>query len=175
MAWPAQNTQSNKFAISLHYLKKEVRDEDNFFVQLVSQFSINWHYFLMGVADIPRELKITTVKCLCNIPRRNWVMKLIFCMLINMKVFYKLIVLFLMGLARHAQITRVNLQYLCVILRKKLGMKLLLQFVMNPMFSHHCPFFKSKCGLALALKVTYIIWRFRAENCPVVAYVIKGE
>ena len=29
----------------------------------------------------------------------------------------------LMGLTRHAQITRVNLQYLCDIVRKKLGMK----------------------------------------------------
>ena len=32
--------------------------------------------------------------------------KLMFYMLINMKVFYKLIGLFLMGLARHAQITQ---------------------------------------------------------------------
>ena len=31
--------------------------------------------------------------------------------------------IFLMGLARHTQITRVNLQYLCVILRKKAGIK----------------------------------------------------
>ena len=33
-------------------------------------------------------------------------------MLVNIKVFYKLIVLFLMGLARHTQCTWVNLQYL---------------------------------------------------------------
>ena len=32
-------------------------------------------------------------------------------MLINVKVFYMVIVLFLMGLARHTQITSVNLQY----------------------------------------------------------------
>ena len=51
-------------------------------------------------------------------------MKLMFRILINMKVFYKLIVLFLMGLARHAQIIRVNLQYICYILKKKSGMKL---------------------------------------------------
>ena len=38
--------------------------------------------------------------------------------------FYKLIVLFLMGLAKHTQITWVNLQYLYDILRKKLGVKL---------------------------------------------------
>ena len=51
-------------------------------------------------------------------------MKFMFYMLINMKVFYKLIVLFLMGLAKHTQITWVNLQYLYDILRKKLGVKL---------------------------------------------------
>ena len=33
-------------------------------------------------------------------------------MLINVKVFYMVIVLFLMGLARHTQITSVNLQYI---------------------------------------------------------------
>ena len=84
---------------------------------------------------MPKVLKITSVIVFAVSQR-----ELIFYMLINMKVFYKLIVLFLIGLARHAQITRVNLQYLYVILRKKSGMKLLLQFVMNPMFSHHCPF-----------------------------------
>ena len=33
-------------------------------------------------------------------------------MLINVKVFYMVILLFLMGLARHTQITSVNLQYI---------------------------------------------------------------
>ena len=36
-----------------------------------------------------------------------------FCMLANMKVFYKSVVLFLMGLAKDAQIMQVNLQYPC--------------------------------------------------------------
>ena len=48
-------------------------------------------------------------------------MKLMFCMLINMEVFCKLTVLFLMGLARFAQITQLKLQYLCEILGKKSG------------------------------------------------------
>ena len=51
-------------------------------------------------------------------------MKLMVRMLIKIKVFYRLIVIFLMGLVRHAQITWVNLQYLCVILTKKSRMKL---------------------------------------------------
>ena len=45
-------------------------------------------------------------------------------MLINMKVFYKLIVLFLMGLTRHAYVTQVKFQSLCDILRKKSIIKL---------------------------------------------------
>ena len=45
-------------------------------------------------------------------------------MLINMKVFYKLIVLFLMGLTRHAYVTQVKFQSLFDILRKKSRIKL---------------------------------------------------
>ena len=56
--------------------------------------------------------------------KKNRVMKLMLCMLINIKVFYKLIVLFLMGLARHVQSTRVNFQCHCNISRKKSGVKL---------------------------------------------------
>ena len=41
-----------------------------------------------------------------------------FCMRIDMEIFYNLTVLFLMGLARHAQSTQVNLQYLCDILKE---------------------------------------------------------
>ena len=51
-------------------------------------------------------------------------MKLMFRMLIDKKVFYKLIILFLMGLARDAQSARLNLRCLCDISRKKTGMKL---------------------------------------------------
>ena len=47
-----------------------------------------------------------------------------FCILINMEVFYKLIALFVMGLARYAKITRVKLQYLYDILRMKSEMRL---------------------------------------------------
>ena len=103
--------------------------------------------FLMSVARHAKVLKITSMQCLCNISRKNWVMKLMFCMMINMKVFYELI-LFLMGLARYAQITRVNLQYFCEILRKKPGMKWGINctgwfkcyFIIHPVFSHHWPF-----------------------------------
>ena len=42
-----------------------------------------------------------------------------FRILINMNIFYKMIVLFLIGLARHAQITWVNLQYFYDNLKKE--------------------------------------------------------
>ena len=38
-----------------------------------------------------KVLKIRRMQYLCNISRKNWVIKLMFCLLINMKVFYKFI------------------------------------------------------------------------------------
>ena len=73
---------------------------------------------------MPKVLKIVSLQCLGNISRKRRVIKLMFFMLINMKVFYMLKVLFLMSLARHAQSTWVNLKYLCEILRKKSEIKL---------------------------------------------------
>ena len=79
MTRPAWITQSIKFAKSLHYLKKRVRDEIDFLCRWGSQFTINWYYHFWWVwPDIP--------VCLCNISRNNSVMKLICCMLINVKV-----------------------------------------------------------------------------------------
>ena len=46
----------------------------------------------------------------CKISRKKWVVKLIFCMLVNINLFYKLMISFLMGLARHER-------------KKKLGIK----------------------------------------------------
>ena len=63
---------------------------------------------------IPELLKIIGMQCLCTISRKHWVTKW---------KSYKLIVFFLMGLPRHAQSTRVNLQYFDDILRKKSGIK----------------------------------------------------
>ena len=62
-------------------------------------------------------------------------------MMINIKVFYKLIVLFLMGLVRHDQSTRVKLQYLLWHLKKEVldGVRDL-QFIRPSVFSHHWPF-----------------------------------
>ena len=87
MSRPAKITQNNKFATSLQYLKKEVRDEADFLCSWASQFSINWYYHFWWVwPDMPKLLKITGMECLCNISRKHWVTKLMFCMVMNMKV-----------------------------------------------------------------------------------------
>ena len=53
------------------------------------------------------------MQCLCNISRKNWDIKLMLCMLINKKDFYKLILLFLLGwLVRHVQSTQASLWHL---------------------------------------------------------------
>ena len=54
---------------------------------------------------------------ICSILRKKWVMKLIFCMQISMKVSYKLILWFLMGMVKHSQSSQnskfaMSLQYL---------------------------------------------------------------
>ena len=49
MVRPVQITQNNKFAKSLQYLKKEVRNEVEFLCRWASQIFIYWFYhFLKG-------------------------------------------------------------------------------------------------------------------------------
>ena len=74
---------------------------------------------------------------LFNMSRKTWDVKLIFCLQINAKVCYKLILSRWVCIARHAQITqnskfvislqclKENVQYLCKISRKTLRMKLI--------------------------------------------------
>ena len=120
----AQSTQNNKIAKSLQYLQK-VRSEIHVLCrwssQLIPSFLTRSAYFSSGM---PKVLKITSMHCLCKISTTNWLMKLMICMLVSMKVFYKFIVSFLLDLARHVHSTRVNLEYLCDIIRKKLRMML---------------------------------------------------
>ena len=66
---------------------------------------------------MPKLPKITSLLFLCNILRKKWEIKLIFCMQIRMKVSYKLILWFLMGMVKHSQSSQnskfaMSLQYL---------------------------------------------------------------
>ena len=71
---------------------------------------------------MPKVFKMKSVQYILQNLKKE--LKLMFCVLINMKVFYKLIVLLLMDFARHVLSTRASLRFLCDILRKKLGIKL---------------------------------------------------
>ena len=91
MVRSAQITQNNKFAKSLQYPKKEVRDETAFLWNGHHSFlQIDTIMFWWIWSDMRKVLKTRSMQCLCNISGKNWVMKLMFCMLINMKVSYKL-------------------------------------------------------------------------------------
>ena len=98
-------------------ISRKVRDEVDFLCRWASQLTISWYYHFWWVwPGMPKVLTITSTQFLCNISTKKWVLMLIFCMLIHMGFFYKLIILFIMCLTRNAQINQVNLQYLCDIL-----------------------------------------------------------
>ena len=62
----------------------------------------------------------------CNISRKKWMMKFVFCIQINIKVLYKLILSFWVCATRHVQSTQnKKFAYLCNISSKAWGMKLI--------------------------------------------------
>ena len=68
----------------------------------------------------------------CNISGKKWKIKCDFCMQINIKVLYKLILPFCVGATRHAQsIQNKKSAYLCNISSKAWGMKLLFCLQIN--------------------------------------------
>ena len=68
----------------------------------------------------------------CNISSKKWIMKFIYGMQINMKVFYKLIISVLVCVAKHAQSTKNKMfPYLCNISRKTWEMKLMFCLQIN--------------------------------------------
>ena len=81
---------------------QEMRDKVDSLFSQISTFSTGRYYLIRWAWPcIPEVLKITNIQYLSNISKKKWVMKLIFCMLINIKVFCKLILSFLMCLPRH--------------------------------------------------------------------------
>ena len=76
--------------------------------------------------SMPKLPRITSLLFPCNILRKKWAMKLIFYMQISMKVSYKLILSFFMGMIKHYQSSQNNsFQCLCSISKKKLKIKLI--------------------------------------------------
>ena len=119
------NYPNNKFTISLQYLKGNVKDQINFLPVdrsqsfLQSDFRCVWR----GMSNLS---KITNLLFLCNILRKKWVMKLIFCMYISRKTCYKLVLWFLWVLSSIPKDPKIaSLQCLYNISKKKLEMKLI--------------------------------------------------
>ena len=75
-----------------------------FCFQITSNISSNWYYHFRWMwPGMPKLPKITSWLFLCNILRKKWVLKLIFCMQVSMKVSYKLILWFLMWMIKYFQ------------------------------------------------------------------------
>ena len=67
----------------------------------------------------------------CNISRKKWVIKFVFCMEINIKVLYKLILWFWVCSTRHVLSTQNKFAYLCNISSEAWGMKLIFCLQLN--------------------------------------------
>ena len=93
----------NKFKKFFWYLKN---CEIEWVWRWASKFSINWCYhFWWTWPDMLKVLKITSIKYLCDIWRRNWVMNVMFLYADKDKSLLQVDIIILMGLARHAQST----------------------------------------------------------------------
>ena len=69
----------------------------------MSKVYSNWYYHSRYVwSGMPKLPSITSLLFLCNTLRKKWVIKLIFCMQISMKVSYKSIAWFLMVMVKHS-------------------------------------------------------------------------
>ena len=67
----------------------------------------------------------------CNIVRKKWMMKFIFCMKLNIEDFCKVILSFWVSVTRHSQSTQNKFAYLCNISIKTRGMKLIFCLQIN--------------------------------------------
>ena len=88
----AQITQSNKVAISLQYLKKEVSDEVDFLHadKHKSLLQLDTTMILKGMVKHSLSSQHSKFAMSLQYLKKKLVMKLIFCMQINIKVSYKL-------------------------------------------------------------------------------------
>ena len=72
----------------------------------------------------------------CNISRKKRMMRSIFAMQINIELFYKLILSFLVCIGRHTQSTQNRFEYLCNVSRKMWRMKLIFCLLINAKVSY---------------------------------------
>ena len=118
--------------------------------------------------------KITSLQFICDISRKTWRTKSIFCLQINIKYFLKLIPSFWACVTRHAQFTQnivfaIFLQYhrekrvinlnFCVQVSMKVSFKLILWFLMG-MVQHS----QSSQNSKLAMSLQYVVMRISILN-----------
>ena len=121
LARHAQSTQNNKLTISQGKCEGWTW---SFAYRLTPKVSSNCYYHFRCVCPSMLKLpKITSLLFLCNILRKNWVMKLIFCMQVSMKACYKLIVWEWSKIPKVPKIA--SLQCLYSISKKNLKLKLI--------------------------------------------------
>ena len=101
----AQIIQNSNFAIYLEHLKRKVSDKVDFFLHADKHENLILWFFDEDGQPFPKfpRLLICTV---FTISRKKLDMKLIFCMQINIKVSYKVIIPLLMGIIKHSQSTQ---------------------------------------------------------------------
>ena len=107
----SQSTQNNKFAMSLQYLKENGKNEVGFLLSDKHQRFLQIDTITLGVVRHAQIPKITSLLILCNILRKKWVMKLISCMHITMKVSCKLILWFLWGWSSIPKVAKISSLY----------------------------------------------------------------
>ena len=104
----SQSSQNSKFAMSLQYLKKELRDEADFWMLininvffklistlLASKFPTRWCYHYWWTwSSILKVLKVTNLQYLYNISKKKLEMEFIFYMQINIKTSTSWIIVF---------------------------------------------------------------------------------
>ena len=133
----AQRTQNNKSAISVWYFKKEERDKV-YFMKLDQQKTfLQIDAFNFGVYD---QSCLKYSKCqICNIfgvtEKKNPTWGYFFNG-VSRKVFCKLILPFVINLAKRFQMIQKILHYFCNVSRKKLGMKITFCMQVNAKVFH---------------------------------------
>ena len=118
-----QSIKNNKFAVSLYYFKKKVRDKNDFLLRDKHQsFLQAGSIIFTGHSYVSPKYPKQQVSYIFAISQKKRGMKLSFCIQINIKLSYRLVLLILLGMSKLPKIA--SLQNLFDVSRKTQGMKL---------------------------------------------------
>ena len=99
----------------------------------LSKVSSKWYYHFKCVwPGMPKLPKIKILLFLCNIVKKKWMAKLIFCMQVSVETYYKLILWFSWRWSSICKVPEIrSLQYLYNISKNKLDMELVFCMQVN--------------------------------------------